>query len=157
MPMPLTYWLRRRILVCATHLWAAKGLNSLQKIPDKIFYDWIPMSSIMLWTVGSQETFIKQGAMRILGNLWHVLLETWTELQKLRQLEEKQKSPKTSKGDWKYLTLGLTEVTDSPSYNNGYIDWYVRMPTSPPLNDSKNLNAILAIQGRRCHSRSNIS
>ena len=42
--------------------------------------------------------------------LWHVLPETWTELEELMQKEEIQNSPNMSKDGWKCSTPRLLEV-----------------------------------------------
>ena len=69
--------------------------------------------------------------------MWHVLLETWTELRKLMQEEEIHNLPDMYKDGWKCLTPRFPDVMDFPRCNNADNDWYMRMPTDPPPVDPK--------------------
>ena len=110
---------------------------------------WWGTSFNMLRTVEGHGPSIWRSSIRhqLIG-LWHVLPETWKELEELKYEEEIHYSLNTSKDSWRHSTLRLSEEMKSLRCNNADIDWYVRMPTNLKI-----WNATHALWGRRCHSR----
>ena len=80
-------------------------------------------------------------------NLWHVLPETWTELQALMQEEERHNLHETSKDGWRHSTPRASEVVVFPWYNNVGIEWYGRMPADPLLVDPKSKKPLEPSEG----------
>ena len=66
-----------------------------------------------------------------------VLPETWTELGEAIQKEEVHNSPDMPRDDWICLIPRLPELVGLPRFQRTDIDWYMRMPTDPPLVNPK--------------------
>ena len=100
------------------------------------------MSSNMLRTVVSQGGSTQWGAMRKENwiYLWHVLLETWTELGELMQEEDTYNSLNMSK-NVERIQPKTSRGSQFPRCNNANIDLYVIqlivMPTDPCLVNPK--------------------
>ena len=70
-------------------------------------------------------------------DLWHVLQETWTDLEELVQEKERLTLPVTYKDACRHSTPRPQEVVESPRCINAEIEWYWRMITDAPLVDPK--------------------
>ena len=97
------------------------------------------MSSNILRTVGSQGASIQQGVTRIrILNLAVTHSARNLDIPGEPKLEEKTHNlPDMSKRGQKHSTPRFPQVVESLRYNRADIDWYMRMPTDPPLADPK--------------------
>ena len=82
------------------------------------------MSANMLRMVESQGASIQHGApeSKVWVDLWHVLPETWTELEEPDQEEETCNLHEKSKDGWRHSTPRPQEVVEFPRCNNAGID-----------------------------------
>ena len=65
-------------------------------------------------------------------DLWHVLPETWTELEELMQ-EETHNLPEKAKDGWRHSTPRPPDVVEIQRCNNVCIEWNKSMPAGTPL------------------------